>query len=155
MHPDDMYRAQRITTITALRYWAPTVRDCAHVTEEEPGGYWRLRVIPFAAGACPFELILLEDRFYSLMLDGRGYEDMPVARLQMMVPLVEAIANGDVARGLTTSTTTGRLLAITDRVTMADGSVWTQSEVVEHGWDAGTAADDTIERIRRYLPYHR
>ncbi len=151
MHPDDIYRAERAATIASLRYWAPTVRDCARVTDEEPGGYWRLHVAPYAPGACPFDLILLEDRFYSLMLDGRGYEDLPVDSLRLMIPLVEAIASGRVTRALSTSSRSGSLVAITDRIALAGGAIWEQSASI----DGAPPREGTVDRVRRYLPYHR
>ena len=35
MLPDDVFRSRLQTTITALRYWAPSVADAARLDEDE------------------------------------------------------------------------------------------------------------------------
>ena len=56
MLPDDVFRSRLQSTITALRYWAPSVADTARLEETETSDYWKIIVAPAVASACPFEL---------------------------------------------------------------------------------------------------
>jgi hypothetical protein len=52
MLPDDIFRSRLQSTITALRYWAPSIADAARLDETEASDYWRLTVKPKVASAC-------------------------------------------------------------------------------------------------------
>ena len=51
MIADDVFRSRLQSTITALRYWAPSIADAAHIEEAETGNYWKIIVAPTLAQA--------------------------------------------------------------------------------------------------------
>ena len=53
MLPDDVFRSRLQTTITALRYWAPSIADAARIEEAETGDYWKIVVAPRLAQRLP------------------------------------------------------------------------------------------------------
>ena len=53
MLPDDVFRSRLQSTITALRYWAPSVADAARLEEAETSDYWKIIVTPAVAERLP------------------------------------------------------------------------------------------------------
>ena len=51
MLPDDVFRSRLQSTITALRYWAPSIADAARLEETETSDYWKIIVAPRRAAA--------------------------------------------------------------------------------------------------------
>lgn len=151
MRPDDAYLSRLQYTITALRYWAPSIADTADIDESETADHWRLAVAPKLRAACPFELIIRADRNYDIGIAGQDYEARPVASLDLFAPLLEAITSGAVLQRRWFSTSTGLPRAIETVVILGDGRRW-------HGTDAGDA-DLTLtgaECTNHYfLPYRR
>ena len=92
MLPDDVFRSRLQTTITALRYWAPSIADAARMQESETGNFWKIIVTPMVASACPFELILHFDQRYDLAVGDETYERRPIESFDWFVPFAEAIA---------------------------------------------------------------
>ena len=154
MKPDDVFRSQLQTTITALRYWAPSIADAARVEEHETADYYKIALTPFVAAGCPFELILHNNQKYDLAIAGETYEGRPMPSLDLFLPFVEAIADGNVVQRHWVSHLTGLQRSTETLVTLADGYLWREGPgPIE---EAPPLDDDGTElRERRFLPYRR
>src|SRR5262245_7274658 len=124
MLPDDVFRSRLQTTITALRYWAPSVADAARLDDDETSDYWKLGVAPVVPSACPFELILHADQRYDLAIAGETYESRPIVSFDWFVPFAEAIARGNVVQRHWISRLTGLERSVETLVTLAGGGIW-------------------------------
>ena len=154
MKPDDVFRAQLQSTITALRYWAPSIADAARVEEQETADYFKIAMTPFITAGCPFELILHNDQKYDLAIAGETYEDRPMPSLDLFLPFAEAIADGNVVHRRYVSRLTGLQHSTETRVTLADGYLWRESR--SHVDESPSLDDDRTELLeRRFLPYRR
>ena len=154
MKSDDVFRSQLQTTITALRYWAPSIADAARVEEHETADYYKIALTPFVAAGCPFELILHNNQKYDLAIAGETYEGRPMPSLDLFLPFVEAIADGNVVQRHWVSHLTGLERSTETLVTLADGHLWREGPgPIE---EAPPLDDDGTElRERRFLPYRR
>ncbi len=154
MLPDDLFSSRLQTTITALKYWAPSIADAARVEEGETGNFWKIAVTPFLAGACPFELILHFDQHYDVAVADEAYEGLPIESFDVFLPLVAAIADGRVVQRRWVSRLTGLERAVETLVMLVSGGIWREAR--------GTAParpslddDGTELRERNFLPYRR
>jgi hypothetical protein len=154
MLPDDVFRSRLQSTITALRYWAPSIADAAHVEEAETGYYWKMIVTPTLAQGCAFELILHFDQRYDLVVDDETYESLPIESFEIFVPFVEAIADGNVVQRRWISRLTGLERSVETLVTMGGGGIWRESRGEPHLMPS-LEDDGTELRERRFLPYRR
>jgi hypothetical protein len=154
MLPDDVFRTQLQTTITVLKYWAPSVADTARIEETETGGYWKMAVVPHLAHACPFELILHFDQRYDLAVGAETYESLPIESFDIFLPFVEAIARGDIVQRQWISRLTGLERSVETLVTLAGGGIWREARGEVHGMPS-LDDDGTELRERRFLPYRR
>ena len=154
MLPDDVFRSQLQTTITVLKYWAPSVADTARIEETETGNYWKMAVAPHLAHACTFELIFHFDQRYDLAIGEETYESLPIESFDLFLPFVEAIARGDIVQRQWISRLTGLERSVETLVTLAGGGIWREARGEVHGMP--TLEDDGTElRERRFLPYRR
>ncbi len=154
MLPEDVFRPQLQSTITALRYWVPSISDTARVELDEAPDYWRMTVRPLLAKACPFELILRADQHYDICIGEECYEDRPLAFFGDFLPLAEAIAEGDVVQRHWLSRNTGAVRSVETVVSFENGRIWKDA----HGdvLDMPPLDDDGTElRESRFLPYRR
>jgi hypothetical protein len=154
MLPDDLFRSRLQTTITALKYWAPSIADAARVEESETGNFWKIAVAPFLAKACPFELILHFDQHYDVAIDDESYEALPIESFDLFLPFVEAIADGRVVQRHWVSHFTGLQRSVETLVMLAGGDIWREMR----GETAGLPPlddDGTELSEKRFLPYRR
>lgn len=154
MLPDDVFRSRLQTTITALRYWAPSVADAAHLDEDETSDYWKLGVSPAVAAACPFELILRADQRYDVAVGGETYENRAIESFDWFLPFAEAIANGNVVQRRWISRLTGLERSIETLVTLPKGGVWREGRGQSSRMPS-LDDDGTELREKRFLPYRR
>jgi hypothetical protein len=154
MLPDDVFRSRLQATITALRYWAPSIADTAHLEETETGDYWKIIVTPTVPSACPFELILHADQRYDLAIAEETYESRPIETFDWFVPFAEAIAGGNVVQRHWVSRLTGLERSVETLVTLPNGGIWREGRGESHSLPT---LDDygTELRERRFLPYRR
>jgi hypothetical protein len=151
MLPNDVFRAKRDSTIAALQAWARALADCAHAEEEAAEAYWRLAVVPFARGACPFEVILHQRQTCDLAIGPEAYEDRTIDEFDRLPSLAEAISAGRVLTRTKSSATTGLVFAIETEVRLAGGDVWTANRsLVSDIRPSGMLRDD-----HWYVPYRR
>jgi hypothetical protein len=112
MNVDDRYRARLQSAIAALRYWTPSIADQATIAETVGDDYWEIDSAPHTQGACPFELVLRSDGKHNLVIASETHEDETTDNFDLFVPLLSAIARGQVTRRITTSAATRMPLAI-------------------------------------------
>ncbi len=156
MLPDDLFRSRLQTTITALKYWAPSIADAARIEESETGNYWKIAVTPFLAKACPFELILHFDQHYDVAVGEESYESLPIESFDIFLPFVEAIADGRVVQRVWVSHLTGLERSVETLVMLADGGIWREARGTTLGTGLPSLDDDGTElREKRFLPYRR
>jgi len=156
MLPDDVFRSRLQSTITALRYWAPSVADAARIDETETSDFWRIDVSPVVASACPFELILHADQHYDLSIAGETYESRPIDTFEWIVPLANAVADGSIVQRRWISRLTGLERAVETVIMLPDGGIWQESRGAPSYFRAPTLDDDGTElREKRFLPYRR
>lgn len=150
MLSDDVYRYSLRATIEGLRYWVPSIADLARVAQEETDGFWRLDVSPHVSGACPFELVLRDDKRFDATFAGQSYADVPVTELSLFLPLAEAIVDGRVVQRRWISSQTGARLGIETLIAMPGGTVW------RHGTMHDAFHANVWEsRDHHFLPYRR
>jgi hypothetical protein len=154
MLPDDVFRSRLHSTITALRYWAPSIADAAHIEEAETGYYWKIIVTPALAQACPFELILHFDQRYDLAIGEETYEALPIETFDVFLPFVEAVAGGRVVQRHWISRLTGMERSVETLVTLPGGGIWREGRGEDHLMPS-LDDDGTELRERRFLPYRR
>jgi hypothetical protein len=154
MLPDDIFRSRLQATITALRYWAPSIADSAHLEETENADYWRLLVTPAAASACPFELILHADQRYDLAVANETYEARPIDSFDWCIPFANAVADGNVVQRRWISRFTGLERLVETVVMLPGGALWREGNAASY--QMPPSDDDGTElRERRFLPYRR
>jgi hypothetical protein len=154
MLPDDLFRSRLQTTITGLKYWAPSIADAARIDETETGNYWKIAVKPRLANACPFELILHFDQHLDLAVGEESYEGLPIETFDLFLPFVEAISEGQVVQRRWISRLTGLERSVETLVMLAGGNIWRESRGASPGMPS-LDDDGTELRERRFLPYRR
>lgn len=154
MLPDDAFRAQLRDARAMLATWAASVRNAANVESTEGDNYWCLRAEPAAERACPFELIVHHDQHFDACIGPETYERRPIANLNLLVDLVEAIGDGRVVTRSHVSCNTGAVRAVETIVTLAGGGRW-QAERPNEEVASTIRIEDCEARDRHYVPYQR
>lgn len=154
MPADDTYRLKLQQVIASLKAWTGFVADVAKVEVSEVGEAWRIALQPKAAHACAMEMVLdgASPRC-DLRIASETYEDWPLPSLDIVLPLIEAVAEGKVVTRRTASATTGMPLGVTTLIRLADGRLLESSH--EGSADRELSADTIQIRDTHYLPYRR
>ncbi len=158
MPPDDTFdhshsvKLQQL--IASLRAWTGFVADVARVEVSDIGSAWRVSLQPKAANACPLEILLDASRVKcDLRIAAETYRDWPLPSLDLVLPLIEAVAEGRVVTRHTTSAVTGLPLSVATLIKLADGRVLETS--LENGAVKEVASAAIERRDTHYLPYRR
>lgn len=148
----DTYRLNLQQVIASIKAWSGFVADVARIETHDEGNGWRLAMQPLAPGACPVEMLLDGSELKcDLKIGAETYEDLDLPSLDMVLPLVQAVANGRVVTRLTRSFATGLPIGSDTLIKLADGT-----EIVLPAPSAGGAADAAIEiRNVHFLPYRK
>ncbi len=159
MQTDDVYRAQLQSAIADIKAWAKTVSSVATITENEDTHYWRLVVEPNARGACPVELMLNvigDVAVYDIRVAKEGYEDRAFEDMKMFVPILEAIAAGDVMQRTWKSSITNEPVSMKTCVGPSAVSLWQTERWLSEAADTdGLYKETALISDRSFLPYHR
>lgn len=154
MLSDDTYRAKLRQTIASVQAWTGFVADVARVEVTDQDTAWRIVMTPKSANACPVEIVLRNDRTYDLAMGGQTYVDRPLPSLDVVLPLLEAVAEGRVVTRRIASAATGLLRERRTVVTLADGTRF-EAEETKPSLPAAAADAATESSERHYLPYRR
>ena len=153
MLSDDTYRAKLQQTIASVRAWSGFVADVARLDITDQGTAWRLALTPRAARACPVEFVLRSDQKYDLIVGGQTFEDRKLASLDLVLQLLQAVADGRVVTRRLSSAATGLLHGVETVVTLADGT-----QFKDESRNPAAQALNGVEIETReitYLPYRR
>ena len=144
-------------TTRALQHWAVEQRDVADIEIDEGDGYWRLVAQPFAAHACPFELIVYDDGVhYDIEVNARSFQELRTRNLQLLPALARAIATGRVLTTRLLSARTGLLCAVETTIAPEGDGLGTWRRLQHVTAVAELLNSDNCERqARHYLPYRR
>lgn len=153
MLSDDTFRNELADVITALRAWKARNDDCAMIEEAETGDFWRLMVAPRMERACPLELILHRAQRYDALIGEETYEGLPVERLDIFAPLVEAVADGRVVTRTWATPATGALHSVETIVQLERGTLTGERMIDPVASLVGREA--CVARDRHWVPYRR
>jgi hypothetical protein len=154
MPADDTHRLKLQQVIASLKAWTGFVADVARVEVAEVGQAWRIALQPQAAHACPMEIVLDgASTRCDLRVASETYEDWPLPSLDIVLPLIEAVAEGKVVTRRTSSATTGMPLGVTTLIRLADGRLLESSH--DRSADRELSAEAIQIRDTHYLPYRR
>jgi hypothetical protein len=124
------------------------------VEENETGNYWKLSVATRLANECTLEIILHFYQRYDLAIGGETYESLPIESFDIVMPFVEAVADGRVVQRRWVSRLTGLERSVETLVTLAGGGIWRETR--------GTSTplpplddDGTELKEKSFLPYRR
>ena len=156
MLSDDVYRAQSGATIAELEAWLHSLRAVAHVDIGSDAASWRAAVTPRAAEACPVELVLRQDQRFDIAIAGENHEEQPVESFGLFLPLLHAVAAGDViVRSLRTGATGAQLDVET--IVGRDATTplpWRRKRILAAG--RRLAGDrEAVSSERHFAPYAR
>lgn len=150
MHSLDTYRQQVQQLAASVKAWSGFVADVARVEIEEAGNGWRFAMTPSAPGACPLELVLDGTQARcDLRIATETVEDWKPPSLDVLLPLMKAVADGNVVTRTVSSAVTGLPISTSTHVRLADGQNLVVPEMPEF----------QLERVEarevHYLPYRR
>ena len=150
MHSPDTYRQHVQQLAASIKAWSGFVADVARVEVEEVGDGWRFAMTPVAPGACPVEIVL-DGRALrcDLRVAGETVEDWQLPALDVVLPLMKAVADGSVITRIVSSAITGLPISTSTHVRLADG----RKLVVPEMPDVPTERVEAREM--HYLPYRR
>jgi hypothetical protein len=153
MLSDDVFRTLLSTTFADLLRTAERLSDVADVGHAQTREFVRLSLLPHARGACAVEIMLRADQLYDISIGTEFYEDCRIQRFETFVPLIEAIAKGDVIQRRHVSTVTGSERSIETLVKLPGGEVWRKG----HDYTVASVIPDdrTVFDDRRYVAYRR
>lgn len=154
MLPNDVFRARLDQTIASINYWVPSIADVTTVERTDGEAYWRLKIVPNVANACGFELILRDDQKFDLMIAGEVYEDRKIEVVEAFLPLVDAIASGNVEQHRWISAATSTERAVETLVHFSDGRIWRDGHPQKF-LSLAHRTDGAQLHVRRFLPYRR
>jgi hypothetical protein len=123
-NPSDTFRHTLQETISALEEWAQQMGPAAQVERSTDETNWRLRLLPPVRNACACELILRRDQRFDITIGEESYQGLPIASPSLFLPLLQAVAAGDVVTRHWVSSTTGLEYSVETVVSLPDGSTW-------------------------------
>ena len=151
MQPDDAFRSRLDALIAALRSWAGELAEVADCEETDAADYWRLAVAPHDASACPVELILHRRQRYDVSIGDETYEDLPLERFDLLLPMLQAIAEGRVVTRAWHAAATEALHSVETIVDLPGGTLTGEREV--DGVARIVSRDRCIACDRHYAPF--
>lgn len=150
MQPTDTFARAYDAAIRDLEAWVATHRDVAQIECARTASYWHVRIAPFAANACPAELILHRSQRCDLSAGNETYEDLPIGDPKRWRLVLDAVVAGDLIVRRWVTSATAAVAKIETVITLADGTEWRGERTL------ATLPDDMMERRDRHvLPYRR
>lgn len=154
MQSEDTYRLKLQQLIASIKAWTGFVADVARVAVVEEASACRVTMQPKAIGACPIEIVLnSHEQKCDLRIAGETYPNCELPSLDLVLPLIEAVAEGRVMTRRTSSAATGLVLSVVTVIRLADGRMIepVRAEATGNGIGAGAVESREIH----YLPYRR
>lgn len=156
MSATDIHRQKVQLLIASIKAWSGFVGDVARVEVVEDGAVWRIALTPKTDRACALEMVLDGDASRcDVRLADQTYEDWELPSLDVVLPILEAVADGRVITRRGVSRATGQTAWTSTLIRLADGRTveppGAGRSVVE---EDGTEAETVVFRDTHFLPYH-
>lgn len=148
MQSDDIYRQKLAQLAASIKAWSGFVADVARVETSEDGPVWRFSMQPRAARACPCEIALdSATQGCDLSIGGETFEGFALPSLDIVLPLLKAVAEGQVVTRHYSSAATGLPVSTSTVITLENGT----------RLEAGNAqtADGLECRPVHFVPYRK
>lgn len=159
MLPQDQFNRRFDDLVASLSAWSDALRDTAELMTEVTQTYWRLRLDPQAAGACPVEIILHRNQTYDMMIGQESYEGLPLDAIETVQQVVAAIARGEVMTRITRSAATDQPIGVSTVVGHEESPLFERTRSVTHPLSPAAprnvAVSDAVTHRRHYTPYRR
>lgn len=149
----DTHRLELQHVVASVKAWTGFVADVARVETHDEGHGWRLAMQPVASGACPVEMLIDGSELkWDLKIGGETYEDLAMPSLDVVLPLVKAVADGRVVTRQIRSAVTGLPLGADTLIKLADGTEIVLPQVAVDVVPAHSAVET---RSLHFLPYRK
>jgi hypothetical protein len=152
MQPQDIFRQQFDEVTARLGVLAAGLTDVAEVTRESTASYWRLRIEPKTATACPVELILHRNQTFDVQIGSEALEGLSIESLDLFEPLLSAVVSGAVLTRRYASTSTGIDYAAETIIGPRDRAVW---QHMSRNRAPTIDLSTCVVSERHYTPYRR
>ena len=149
---NDVVRAKAHMAQAAIRAWTGFIADVAEIRDVDAPDGWRIEIVPQMPGACSVKLRLRNDDRYDLTVGAQRYDARPIASREIFLPLLEAVADGNVTNARFISTSTGLVHSVETEIRLADGTIWRDRDRKLELPGGGSAVE---RQIQTYLPYRR
>lgn len=153
MQPQDVFNRAFDATTADIDSWLPTLRGVAAVEREMTDQYWRGRLRPHEASACPIELMLSRAQVFDCDIGNESVVGLRIADLGLFLPLLKAVADGRVILRSWSSLATGSVIVREQIVLLGPEQTWAVRRMVRAGTaatEATAVADDHV-----YVSYGR
>jgi hypothetical protein len=153
MQSPDTHRLALQHVVASVKAWTGFVADVARVETHDEGHGWRLMMQSLASGACPVEMLIDGSELkWHLKIGGETYEDLTMPSLDVVLPLVKAVADGRVVTRQIRSAATGLPIGTDTLIKLADGT-----EIVLPPSPAGAVPAHAALEMRNvhFLPYRK
>jgi hypothetical protein len=153
MQPQDVFNRAFDDATAAIDAWLPTVAADTSVDREKTDRYWRVRLTPHEAGACPVELMLSRAQTFDCDLGQESVAEQPIADLGLFLPLLKSVTEGRVLQRTWTSLATGSEIMREQIVLLGSDQTWSIRRMIR----AGSAATEAtaIANDHAYVGYRR
>jgi hypothetical protein len=153
MKPQDVFNQAFDRATAELDAWLPSLADDAVIDRERMPMYWRARLIPHQANACPVEVMLSRSQVFDIEAGTESAEGQPLQDFGLFLPLLQAVVDGHVIQRTWLSQATGSELNREWIVEIAPGQTWSMRRHVR----AGTAATElsAVATDHAFVPYRR
>ena len=153
MQSQVIYNRDFDAATAVLDRWLQSLDHVAAIDRENTQSYWRARLNPHELNTCPAELMLSRSQTFDVEIGPEGLANQPVSGFAMFLPLLQAVASGQVVHRTWSALATGSAVASEILVRLADGHQWTARRIL----NAGTAATELTATARDhvYVPYRR
>ena len=153
MQSQDIYNRDFDAATAVLDRWLRSLAPVAAIDRENTQGYWRARLNPHEPNTCPAELMLSRSQTFDVEVGPEGLANQPVSGFALFLPLLQAVAGGQVVHRTWSALATGSAVASEILVHLAAGQQWTARRII----NAGSASTELTATAREhvYVPYRR
>ncbi len=153
MQAHDVFNRAFDDATAAIEAWLPTIARDATVDRERTEQYWRVRLTPHQAEACPVELMLSRSQMFDCDVGPESAVGLHISDLGLFLPLLKAVVEGRVVLRTWSALATGSELVREMIVDVATAQQWTVRRLVQAGAAATEATAVASDHV--YVAYRR
>ena len=150
---DDLFQRRLRDIAARFHNWSLAHQANAQFVHEDANGYWRFAGTPVPPNACAFEILIHPNNKVDFLIADQTYEERSLEPLEQILPLVEAIAAGQVLTRSWSSSNTGMLQRIETIITLDGVAPWCEARDITA--TINQTAAPRQKRDRHYVPYTR